>query len=218
MFHVLAPFIASLSLLIYPITAQSCSTQDNVLITFYGYPDNDPPGAGIGGQCGRPLAGGTGTYSDPITFATTATGDFKQCEVVYLPWVKKYARLEDSCAKCSEDWDSSRQYHIDLWTGSTTVNGGDLQIQCENSLPGGQQSIVRSPPDGLETDTTPFFSNGNYNRKTFPVGSNLCAASGGSKVLAKISSADSPTITAGPDSLPVAANFQEEPTTGVMSG
>ncbi|KAI4235781.1 MAG: hypothetical protein L6R40_006376 [Gallowayella cf. fulva] len=161
--------LASSSFLFQFVAAQSCSPQDNVLITFYGYPDNDPPGAGIAyTQCGRSLAGGTGTYDDPISFATAADGPFTPCDIVYLPWVKKYARFEDTCAQCAQDWDNSRQYHIDLWTGSTTVNGGNTQIECENSLPGGQQTIVRNPSNSFEMDTNPFFASGNCNRKTFP--------------------------------------------------
>ncbi|KAL8677364.1 MAG: hypothetical protein Q9186_006199 [Xanthomendoza sp. 1 TL-2023] len=198
-------------LILYPIVAaQSCSSQDNVLITFFGYPDNDPPGAGIAyPQCGRSLAGGTGTYDDPISFATAANGDFTPCDIVYLPWVKKYARFEDSCAKCGEDWDSSRRYHIDLWTGSTTVNGGDLQIDCENILPGGHKSIVRNPPNAFETDTTPFFANGNCNRKTFPLGSNLCAVRDGSSSPTEPNAA----ITTGANFPTTVASSRQQPTT-----
>lgn len=39
------------------------------------------------------------------------------------------------------------QNHIDIWTGSSTVNGGQDQINCEDNLTfGGQYSIVRDPP------------------------------------------------------------------------
>ena len=77
-----------------------------------------------------------------------------------------------------EDWDSTHEYHIDLWTGSTTANGGDAQIDCENSLPGGPQTILRNPAADLLTDTTPFFSDGNCNRKTYDDGDS-CSVSGG---------------------------------------
>ena len=91
-----------LSVLFLNAAAQSCSPLDDVKITFFGYPDNSPPGAGIAyNQCGHSLAGGTGTYDDPITFATATDGDFNVCDVVYLPWVKKYARYEDDCEQCS---------------------------------------------------------------------------------------------------------------------
>lgn len=38
----------------------ACSTESDVEITFYGYPDNDPPSADIAYDCGRGYtAGGT---------------------------------------------------------------------------------------------------------------------------------------------------------------
>ncbi|KAL8825188.1 MAG: hypothetical protein Q9191_004566 [Dirinaria sp. TL-2023a] len=179
--------------------AQSCSPLSDVKITFFGYPDNSPPGAGLAfTQCGHSLAGGTGSYDDPISFATATDGDFKVCDVVYLPWVKKYARYEDDCEQCGEDWDKNHEYHIDLWTGSTTENGGQTQIDCENSLPGGPQTIVRNPPKNLETDTAPFFANGNCNRKTYPVGSDtsLCSSSSGGGGGSSATSTYTPTTLA----------------------
>lgn len=47
-------------------------------------------------------------------------------------------------------------------------------------MTGGSQTIVRNPSSTLPTDTTPFFSDGNCNKKTFTVGpeSSLCSGSG----------------------------------------
>ena len=50
------------------------------------------------------------------------------------------------------DWDSKKEYHIDLWTGSNTAGGGQNQIDCEDRLPGGAQSIILDPPSGLPVD------------------------------------------------------------------
>jgi hypothetical protein len=109
---------------------------------------------------------GTGTYDDPVSIAT-APGELNKCEVVYLPFLTKYGRVEDYCAQCGKselaigsstsqlntytfaidsDWKNG-QPHIDIWTGSNRVNGGQTQIDCENRLtPGGRYSIVRDPP------------------------------------------------------------------------
>lgn len=46
--------------------------------------------------------------------------------------------------------------HIDVWTGSPTVNGGQDQIDCENSLTPDAQSIVRQPRDDLPVDCKPL--------------------------------------------------------------
>lgn len=46
------------------------------------------------------------------------------------------------------------QNHIDIWTGSSTVNGGQDQIDCEDNLTsGGQYSIVRDPPTNYGVDS-----------------------------------------------------------------
>jgi len=45
-----------------------------------------------------------------------------------------------------DDYDNGES-HIDIWTGSSTVSGGDSQIDCEDDLTeGGTYSIVRDPP------------------------------------------------------------------------
>lgn len=44
---------------------------------------------------------GVGTYSNPVTFAS-APGEFSSCEIIYVPYLKKYARFEDYCAQCSK--------------------------------------------------------------------------------------------------------------------
>lgn len=81
-----------------------CSAITDVAITFYGSPDNDPPGSDdTSYNCGgrNKHAQGLGTYENPPTFAT-APGEYKECEMVYLPYLKKYLRMEDSCAQCSK--------------------------------------------------------------------------------------------------------------------
>ncbi|MCJ1423712.1 hypothetical protein MMC29_001596 [Sticta canariensis] len=143
---------AILTLLANTAVNAACSTRSGVTITFYGYPDNDPPGPATAYNCGgrNYQAGGVGTYSNPLTFAS-ASGEFSSCEIIYLPYLKKYVRYEDYCAQCTTDWGSGK-YHIDIWTGSSTVNGGNNQIQCENQLTPNPQSIVRQPPNNLPVD------------------------------------------------------------------
>lgn len=81
--------------------AKSCSIIDNVKMTFFGYPDNSPPGAGTAYDCGgrHNIAGGRGTYTDPLTFAS-ANSEYAPCELVYSPYLKKYLRMEDHCVEC----------------------------------------------------------------------------------------------------------------------
>lgn len=81
----------------------------------------------------------------------SAPGSFLPCELVYAPYLKKYLLFEDYCAQCVEDW-THGQWHVDVWTGSPTVNGGDEQIECENQLTPEEQVIVRNPGKRLEVD------------------------------------------------------------------
>ncbi|KAI1243842.1 hypothetical protein MGN70_013708 [Eutypa lata] len=146
------------------VRAQSCSVVNDVVVTFYGSPDNDPPGSDdtaypCGGRNNH--AGGVGSYDEPLTFAT-APGEYNQCEVVYAPYIKKYLRMEDSCATCTSDWQNGVA-HIDIWTG-TVADGGDAQIECENQLtPDPRQSFIRNPASDLEVDLTALWDNGKCN-------------------------------------------------------
>ncbi|PLN80259.1 hypothetical protein BDW42DRAFT_186145 [Aspergillus taichungensis] len=151
------------SLLLQGSVTSACEVWSGVTHTFYGYPDNDPPGAAISQDCGRGFtAGGTGTFSDPLTMAT-APGELENCEVVYVPFLKKYLRNEDYCAQCVVDWQSGLR-HIDVWTGESTVNGGEDQINCEKQLTTGEfiYTIIRSPRDDFEVDSNPIYTPGSY--------------------------------------------------------
>ena len=80
--------------------ARSCQVQTNWKITFFGYPDNSPAGGDIAFDCGRGFtAGGDGSLGDPVTMAA-AFNAFAKCEVIYIPYLKKYARYEDYCGQC----------------------------------------------------------------------------------------------------------------------
>ncbi|KAF1343798.1 hypothetical protein BDV97DRAFT_379829 [Delphinella strobiligena] len=149
----------------FGLHASACYTESQVTHTFYGWPDNDPPGNGIAHDCGRGYeAGGTGTYTDPLTFAS-APGEFDWCEIIYDPYTEKYLRMEDSCAKCTTDWDDDGIWHIDVWTGSSSSGGGQKQIDCEDDLTPAEQSqtIVRNPATNLPVDTTALFEDGECN-------------------------------------------------------
>ena len=95
----------------------------SVYVTVYGWADNSPPGGAIaypmngGFPTLRDAAGGTGTYADPITFAT----DKDELPIgtrVYVPFIEKYVMMEDDCVECDSDWTTSHKWHIDLWMNS----------------------------------------------------------------------------------------------------
>ncbi|MFI5306855.1 MAG: hypothetical protein ACHQ53_05875, partial [Polyangiales bacterium] len=73
------------------------------LVTFYGWPDNSPPGDGIAYPKLHKGASGTGTYADPITFASDPN-EWPAGTILYLPYLQRYVIMEDSCADCITDW------------------------------------------------------------------------------------------------------------------
>ncbi|MFI9385458.1 hypothetical protein [Kutzneria sp. NPDC052558] len=121
-------------------------------ITFYGAADNDPPGSR---EIAYPdvrhgQAGGSGTFDDPTTFAAQP-GRFAPGTRIYVPDVRRYFILEDSCAGCTGS-------HIDLWTGAATDRG--LQ-RCEESLTrNGSRPYTVNPPAGLPVSAGELYHNG----------------------------------------------------------
>ncbi|KAJ4396870.1 hypothetical protein N0V93_001092 [Gnomoniopsis smithogilvyi] len=128
---------------------------ENSTVTFYGGPDNDPPWNDATAYSCDPArgfhAGGTGSYDDPLSFAT-ADGEYDECEIVYSPYVKKYLRRDDFCATCNAP-------HIDIWTGSSITNRhGEKQIKCEEHMtPDQGQRVIRNPPKNLPVSTKPLW-------------------------------------------------------------
>jgi hypothetical protein len=176
-------FIISLIILISNISIVAAATctqrEEQVSVTFYGFPDNTPAGSGIecnltsqtscdacnsngdpnniitASTCGPrgEKAGGKGTFDDPLTMASAGKW-FCHLEVVYLPYLRKYLRYEDYCLQCTQDAAKGKVTHIDIWTGSITKNGGKVQIGCENTLtPGDMQTMVRNPAPDLPVDS-----------------------------------------------------------------
>ncbi|RAL15826.1 uncharacterized protein BO97DRAFT_431591 [Aspergillus homomorphus CBS 101889] len=141
-----------------------CAIVPKVSYTFYGYPDNDPPGADIAYDCGRGYtAGGIGTYANPLTFAT-APGEFAMCELVYSPYLRKYLLHEDYCESCTRDWADRHHpvWHVDIWLGRNSTTEAHEQLSCENRLtPDGQsQVVIRNPERNLPVDEMTFYAGG----------------------------------------------------------
>jgi len=153
-----------------PATAVTQTTATRQMyITFYGWWDNTPPGGVISYPRLHPAAGGTGTFADPITFATYK-GELKPGTRVYVPRIGKYFIMEDSCQGCQADWTGKgpdggpKLYHIDLWLGG---QGGNpmAAINCEGALtdanPDGTpklEPVLVNPPASLTVDTAPIFN------------------------------------------------------------
>ncbi|WP_437601771.1 hypothetical protein WMF28_09255 [Sorangium sp. So ce590] len=118
-------------------------------VTFYGWPDNDPPGNGIANPVLHQGAGGIGTSDDPITVAVRQ-GRFRPGTRMYLPSLRKYLIVEDICASCGSE-------QIDIWMESDE-RFRDQVIACEEAwTPEGTVEVEIDPPPGRPVSTTPFF-------------------------------------------------------------
>jgi len=148
--------------------AQPQATQQ-AFFTFYGWWDNTPPGGDIAYPKLHKTAGGTGTWADPITFATS-TKEVKPGGRIYVPRVGKYFIMEDGCDECSADWNGHgpnggpNLWHFDLWLGG---KGGDpiKAIQCENALTHYNkdstptlESVIVDPPSNEKVSSDPIFN------------------------------------------------------------
>jgi len=123
-------------------------------LTFYGWPDNSPPGAGIALPQIHTKAGGVGTYADPITFATDPR-ELPAGTRLYIPMIQKYAIMEDTCAACIADWSSGKR-HVDVWMNSDSTNSENLR-SCQHSWTRPAAEIEINPPPGRPVTTGPLF-------------------------------------------------------------
>jgi hypothetical protein len=130
-------------------------------VTLYGAHDNTPADSrAIAYPRIHQEAGGTGTYEDPLTFATDLD-ELAPGTIIYYPYVKKYFVMEDDCAECDEDWTGNGPdggpgfAHIDLWAGDSN----DPAIEdCEAALTQeGQVEVIVNPPNNLPIVTTPLY-------------------------------------------------------------
>jgi hypothetical protein len=151
----------------------AASSTAKFYVTLYGYVDNSPPSATISNPVIHSKAGGKGTYSDPVTFATD-TREEKPGTIVYYAYLQKYFIMEDTCDECTADWNGSNgdnpvpprnghRWRIDLWAGgdSRSLKNPDKTalLNCEDALTqdnGG--TVTLNPPSNLPVDTTPIYN------------------------------------------------------------
>jgi hypothetical protein len=168
--------------------ATHAATWKDVFITWYGFNDNS---CQVESQhnCntiafpksdGWPVrhniaTEGKGTFDDPNTFAASANdngGDnesgsgatIKPGTKIYVPEVRKYFVMEDSCLECTNEWNSHHSHHVDLWMGPSVGSANQPLMDCEDKLTIGDTNhgtgtIIVNPPSTLTVDTNPLFKN-----------------------------------------------------------
>jgi hypothetical protein len=132
--------------------AAAQASTDDMLVTLYGWDDNSPPGCAIAYPQIHSCAGGVGTYSNPITFATDES-ELAPGTIVYYAPLERYFIMEDDCTACDEDWtgqgpDGGPGYrHIDLWAGGAAGDNASALYACEDSwTSNGQVPVIVDPP------------------------------------------------------------------------
>ncbi|TQJ61175.1 hypothetical protein FBY30_3465 [Arthrobacter sp. SLBN-83] len=122
------------------------SIRTDVFVTAYTWFDNTPPGSTV---ISHPVlhkeAGGTGTYTDPVTIAvghSRKTGqdvlDIPSGTRIYLPDVRRYFIVEDTCG------DGPKPEEGPCHTGAEKYGDATLWIDMWIGGKGESQSFVRN--------------------------------------------------------------------------
>jgi hypothetical protein len=125
-------------------------------ITFYGWPDNSPPGNKIAHGVIHKRAAGDGTYCNPTTFATERANDMQipYGIKIYVPFIKQYFIREDLCAasgpKKGSGSNGCKKLWFDLWIGGDGRSRSRAVIKCERELtPSEKVSVILYPDEGM---------------------------------------------------------------------
>ncbi|MBV8332474.1 MAG: hypothetical protein JO192_07020 [Candidatus Eremiobacteraeota bacterium] len=136
-------------------------------ITFYGWPDNTPPGNAIAHPVIHHVAGGDGTYCNPTTFATENANNKRipYGTKIYVSYMKQYFIREDQCAPSGPSSGSGSngctKLWFDLWIGGNAHSNFDDVIDCEIALTKSSDvSVVLDPGPGLPVaNSGPIYRN-----------------------------------------------------------
>ncbi len=148
---------------------QTSQCQFEAYTTGYGWWDNTPPGSStISYPVIHSVAGGTGTYANPITLAvghscpgtctsSNDTPEFAPGTIWYIPNFRRYFIVEDSCGdganpqneacwslagdKADGSAPAGAQVWIDLWTDGSSVSE-TASNNCEDAITDNHVAIL----------------------------------------------------------------------------
>lgn len=152
-----------------PVAAERASTAGlatrtpqsfRAYVTGYTWFDNTPPGsAAIARPVLRQRAGGTGTWSDPVTIAVghsiergRQTLDYAEGTRFYLPRLRKYAIVEDVCGDGARPQDGpchtgrNGMPWLDIWVGGRGQTPEAAQ-GCTYRITAVQEVLIHPPRD-----------------------------------------------------------------------
>ncbi len=213
-------------------TAANAQGPTNVkaFMTLYGWADNSPPGPGIAHPCLHGTAGGMGTFSNPVTFATDVS-ELGWCQVIYVPYMKRYFIHEDECSECDSDWAQFHLYRFDMWAGgdarSRIAPEKKALRACESTWTRADSiddpanpTVIVDPPSDLPVTTAPIFSGPNSCWTPIAVTNPGKQSSAlGIAVSLRVRAVDaSPTETLAYQATGLPAGLSINPSSGVISG
>jgi LysM repeat protein len=131
-----------------PATHTGPTQPERIWLTGYSYQDNTPAGSAT---VSHPIlhkdAGGTGTFTDPITVAVPGQGHgiWTAGSKFYLPTVKRYVIVEDTGASAAP---AGQDGHLDMWIGG---QGGTKSAtdNCMDKITGTNVPATFNPPPNL---------------------------------------------------------------------
>lgn len=144
--------LIGMALFVIPVHADAAVWKTTTWVSTYSWEENSPPGPGIeyANNYGYPtvhnVAGGTGTYANPITFAAQSNQWWPGTRI-YIPALQVYAMKEDLCSTCF-----TNTQQMDIWIGHD-ANYGDSHDMVNLWT---QWRVIVNPPKGLRVNTTPL--------------------------------------------------------------
>jgi hypothetical protein len=139
-----------------PSTGNPTGTSYAMNISGYGWPDNSPPGPATAYPQIHSQAGGTGSYADPITFATDPT-ELAPGTKIYIPYLQRYLINEDYSPQAGSDWQNQRR-RITVWVGGDANSSAAAVAACEQRISRVGVNVVVNPPSNLVVSTGPLFN------------------------------------------------------------
>ena len=80
------------------------------------------------------LAGGDGSFNNPLSVAIQPGGAFQQCQIGYTTYLQKFVIFDGLCVSCATD-------HMDIWVQSSCSDDADSVCACEDQLTPDQVSF-----------------------------------------------------------------------------
>jgi hypothetical protein len=155
-----------------PSTPAAGESRFSAYITAYTYWDNTPPGSSdISDPIIHQKAGGTGTFADPITLAVghsyaggVHTLDYAPGTKFYLPYLKKYFIVEDTCGDGSHPENgpchTGYQGHpwLDLWIDGANGTRSSTNACAEELTE--VHAIIENPASNYAVVPGPVYNDG----------------------------------------------------------